>query len=98
MDIPVTAHNFICLGLPPNFNRQLDLHRTFAFEITHGSPGDTVYSRRWQKKKKYVIPFQLAREEGRKRSASGREDTYRKFQCLMHLVRGWKGDGLLVPG
>lgn len=35
----------VCLGLPPNFNRQLDLHRTFASEITHGSLGDTVYGR-----------------------------------------------------
>ena len=43
-EIPVTAHNHGCLGLPPNFNQQLDLHRIVASEITRGSLGDTVYS------------------------------------------------------
>lgn len=92
----MTACNRVRLGLPPNFNRQLDLHRTFASEITHGSLGDTVYSRRWQKK--YIIPFQLAGEEGGRRSPSGREGTCRKFQCSIYLVRGWEGDILPVTG
>lgn len=61
-EIPVTAHNRVCLGLPPNFNQQLDLHRIFASEITHGSLGDTVDSRRWQEI--YIVSFQLAGVEG----------------------------------
>lgn len=95
-EIPVTAHNRVCLGLPPNFNQQLDLHRTFASEITHGSLGDTVDSRRWQEI--YIISFQLAGEEGERRRVSGREGTCRKLQCLVQLKRGCEAGIALVPG
>lgn len=51
-----------------------------------------------KKKTTHIIPFQLAREEGGRRSTSGREGTCRKFQGLLHSVRGWEAGVLLVTG
>ena len=72
------------------------MHRIFASEITHGSLGDTVDSRRWQEI--YIISFQLAGEEGERRRVSGREGTHRKLQRLVHLKRGRKAAIALVTG
>lgn len=69
------------------------MHRIFASEITHGSLGDTVDSRRWQEI--YIISFQLAGEEGERRRVSGREGN---LQCLVHLKRGRNAGVALVPG
>jgi hypothetical protein len=59
-----SSYSLRLLGLPPNFIQQLDLHRTFASEITHDSWGAGLRQMMANIYTSFHFSLQSGREEG----------------------------------